>query len=168
MPDGWDSNEKKVGLAIRLARANVVKKTGGPFGAAVFTNRGRLVSVGVNCVLGQRSSVAHAEIMAIMLAQRTLGASRLDKKGEGGFVLASSAQPCAMCLGALVWSGVSSLAYGAPRADVEEMAGFDEGPYPDGWRRQLRLRGITVSGGVLRRRAVSVLRMYRQRGGVLY
>jgi tRNA(Arg) A34 adenosine deaminase TadA len=167
-PNGYDTDSKKMALAVNLSRRNVEQGTGGPFGAAVFTADGNLVSVGVNCVVAQRSSVMHAEIAAIMLAQRMLGMSRLEKTAHNKYVLATSAQPCAMCLGAVVWSGASALLFGARRADVESITGFDEGPLPLQWERALSSRGIRVRGGILRARASGVLRAYKELGGVLY
>ncbi|MDW8293704.1 MAG: nucleoside deaminase, partial [Anaerolineae bacterium] len=71
----------KVELAIRLAEENVRHGSGGPFGAAIFDERDRLVAVGVNRVLPSGISLAHAEIMAIGCAQRRLGRFRLDQGG---------------------------------------------------------------------------------------
>ncbi|MCK7474293.1 MAG: hypothetical protein MZV49_13640 [Rhodopseudomonas palustris] len=42
----------------------------------------------------------------------------------------TSSQPCLMCLGATLWSGVTRLTYGAAAADVTAILGFDEGPLP--------------------------------------
>jgi tRNA(Arg) A34 adenosine deaminase TadA len=167
-PKGYDADSKKMALAVHLSSKNVEQGTGGPFGAAVFTAAGDLVSVGVNCVVSQRSSVMHAEIAAIILAQRALGMSRLEKSARTKYVLATSAQPCAMCLGAVVWSGVSALLYAARRADVESITGFDEGPLPLQWEHALSSRGIRVRGGILRARAAGVLRAYKEQGGALY
>ncbi len=45
------SDEEKMRLAIFLARENVIRETGGPFGAVVFRELGHeLISVGVNSV----------------------------------------------------------------------------------------------------------------------
>ena len=71
----------RMALAIELARTNVARRTGGPFGAAVFNAEGRLVSVGVNRVEAQNCSVAHAETMALMLAQQRLQQFRLNQDG---------------------------------------------------------------------------------------
>jgi len=165
---GYDTDAKKMALAIRLAKKSVREKTGGPFGAAIFTAAGGLVSVGVNCVVAQSCSVAHAEIMAIMLAQRSLAEYRLGEKTAGKYILASSAQPCAMCFGALVWSGVTRLLFGALREDVERIVGFDEGPIDRGWKSELRRRGIVVKGEVSRKKACEVLWLYGAGDGALY
>ena len=57
-------DEAKVALAIELSRLNIESRSGGPFGAAVFGPDDRIVAVGVNRVLPQQCSLAHAETMA--------------------------------------------------------------------------------------------------------
>ena len=94
-------------FVLKLTLQNIEKKTGGPFGAAVFESEsGQLVSVGVNVVLKQGCSAAHAEMMAIMLAQQELGTHDLGITELPEFQLVTSGKMCAMCLGSVVWSGV--------------------------------------------------------------
>src|SRR5690606_33357058 len=62
--------ESQVALAIDLSARNVAEGSGGPFGAAIFDGEGRLLGVGVNRVVPQTCSVAHAEMMAFMTAQQ--------------------------------------------------------------------------------------------------
>lgn len=164
-PDDRD----KMALAVRLAALNVEHGLGGPFGAAVFeAEGGRLVAVGVNRVLEHQCSVAHAEVVAIMLAQATLGCHTLADGPAAPYVLATSAQPCAMCYGALGWSGIGRLLIGARREDVESITGFDEGPLPDDWVGGLERRGIAVVRDLLREEACAPLRRYRDAGGRVY
>jgi len=162
-------DDDKMALAIRLAALNVEHDLGGPFGAAVFEQgSGRLVAVGVNRVLEHRCSVAHAEMVAIMLAQATLGCHTLAGGPAGRYVLATSAQPCAMCYGALGWSGITRLLIGARREDVEAITGFDEGPLPEDWQAGLERRGIAVVRDLLRNEACTPLHRYRAAGGLVY
>ena len=163
----YGDDESRIALAIELARNNVDNATGGPFGAAVFTGNGRLVSVGVNRVLPQNCSVAHAEMMAYMLAQARTQRSRLNENGER-FVLATSAQPCCQCYGATFWAGIDELLIGARSADVEELTEFDEGPLPADWIGELERRGIAVRRDILREEARNVFLRYRELGGQPY
>lgn len=160
-------DDSRVALAIDLARRNVENASGGPFGAAVFSVDGRLVSVGVNRVLSQNCSVAHAEMMAYMLAQARLQRSRLNETGER-FVLATSAQPCCQCYGATFWAGIDELLIGARSEDVEELTEFDEGPLPADWIGELESRGIAVRRDILRDDARAVFLRYRELGGAAY
>ena len=93
--------------------------------------------------------------MAIMLAQQELATYDLE-----GATLATSAEPCAMCLGAIPWSGIKHVVYGATGDDVEAI-GFDEGLKPTGWKRKLADKGIVFKGPLLREQAVEVLELYR-------
>lgn len=157
------TDEERVGLAIELSRRNIEHGQGGPFGAAVFNAEGRVVSVGVNRVIPQTCSVAHAEMMAYMTAQQRLAVFRLNQDG-GRYTLATSAQPCCQCYGATVWAGVDELLIGARAADVEELTEFDEGPLPADWVGELERRGIAVRRDILRDEARGVLAAYGQTG----
>lgn len=158
---------QKVALAIRLARRNVAERSGGPFGSAIFDREDRVVAVGVNRVVPEACSLAHAETMALMAAQTRLRRHRLN--GDGGrFVLATSAQPCCQCYGACVWAGVDELLIGARAEDVMELSPFDEGPLPADWIGELERRGIAVRRDILREDAREVFRLYAQAGGTGY
>ncbi|HSN00885.1 MAG TPA: nucleoside deaminase [Rudaea sp.] len=163
----YTDDDAKVELAIRLALGNVENRGGGPFGAAVFTGEGRLVAVGVNRVIPQNCSAAHAEMMAFMLAQQRLQRYRLNEDGSR-FVLAASAQPCCQCYGATVWAGVDELLIGARSEDVEELSDFDEGPLPVDWIGELQKRGIAVHRDIRRDEARQVFVRYRELGGAAY
>ena len=153
-------------LAVALSEENVRQETGGPFGAIVVNEAsGELVSVGINLVTTAGLSMAHAEIVALSLAQKSVGEWNLSHPGH--LQLVSSCEPCAMCFGAVPWSGVKSLVCGARKKDAEA-AGFDEGDKPDGWVRSLQRRGIVVQCGVLRTEAAAVLASYRENGGAIY
>jgi tRNA(Arg) A34 adenosine deaminase TadA len=81
--------------------------------------------------------------------------------------LVSSTEPCAMCLGAIPWSGVRGLVCGARDEDARA-AGFDEGTKPANWAKALDERGIEVVRDVLRDEAREVLRSYVSGGGTIY
>ena len=101
-------DEKQMRFVLALTERNIREETGGPFGSAVFErDSGKLVSVGVNVVVRQNCSAAHAEMMALMLAQKELGHFDLGADGFPGHRLVTSGKMCAMCLGNVCWSGVS-------------------------------------------------------------
>lgn len=160
--------EARMAYVIGAARMNVERGDGGPFAAGVFErDAGRLVALGVNRVEASGLSIAHAEIMALSLAQRRCGTFDLSAPGLPPLELVTSAAPCAMCLGAVPWSGVVRLISGARGEDVEA-TGFDEGAKPADWRGALQSRGIEVISDVLRDEAVAVLRDYAAKGGEIY
>ncbi len=161
-------DEEKMALVIRLARDNVERGTGGPFGAAVFeVGSGRVVAAGVNSVTRLHNCVLHAEIMAIMLAQQRVGSFTLRAPGRPAYELVTSSEPCAMCLGATLYSGVSRLVMGAAREDAMAI-GFDEGPVFAESYAYLAGRGIVTVRDLRRAEAASVLRTYREGGGPIY
>jgi tRNA(Arg) A34 adenosine deaminase TadA len=164
----FDSVEAKMRLGIQLARRNIEHRTGGPFGAAIFEmNSGRLVSVGVNLVQPLNCSILHAEMVAIVLAQRAVGSYDLGGEGRPSHELVTSTEPCAMCLGAIPWSGVRRVVCGAAGEDACAI-GFDEGAKPTDWVGELHKREIAVVRGILREEATSVLQQYADLGGVIY
>lgn len=164
----YRTDEERIRLAIDVARRNVAELTGGPFGAAIFEEEsGRLVSVGMNLVVPNNNSVLHGEIVAFMMAEARLGSYTLGGQNVPSHTLATSCDPCAMCLGATLWSGVRRVICGAQREDAERLQ-FDEGPvFPESYA-YLADRGIDVVHGVCRDEAVAVLEMYLSRNGTVY
>jgi tRNA(Arg) A34 adenosine deaminase TadA len=159
---------ERMRLAIDMARRNVAAETGGPFGAAVFeAESGRLLAAGVNLVVVARCSILHAEVVALILAQQHLGRFDLGSEGLPAYELVTSAEPCAMCFGAVLWSGVRRLVCAAREEDVRAV-GFDEGPKPVDWPGELQRRGIAVVRDVCRAEAVTVLKDYAHGGGLVY
>jgi tRNA(Arg) A34 adenosine deaminase TadA len=161
-----DTDEQRMRLAIALSAENVKYHTGGPFGAIVVAEQGsRLLGVGVNLVTTLELSIAHAEMVAFSLAQSASGNWNLGASGDAQLV--TSCEPCAMCFGAVPWSGVSSMIWGAGKDDAEA-AGFDEGDKPGDWVQSLERRGIRTKGGILREEAAAVLARYAKRDGAIY
>jgi tRNA(Arg) A34 adenosine deaminase TadA len=162
----YRDDEARMRLAIALASENVQRGTGGPFGAVIVEEHtGRLVSVGMNQVVPRNNSVLHAEVVAFMMAHRQLGSYTLGAPGFPVHTLVSSCDPCAMCLGATLWSGVRRVVCGASREDAERVS-FDEGPvFPESYR-YLASRGIEIVHGVLREEAREVLERYARSGEI--
>jgi len=160
--------EERMELVIKLARLNIEHETGGPFGAGIFEcEGGRLISVGLNLVESSNCSVAHAEMVAIAVAQHVIGCYDLSSGKGVTYQLVTSTEPCAMCLGAIPWSGVRSVVCGARDEDARSI-GFDEGHKPPNWIRLLENSGISVVRDVLREKAKAVLLQYGSTGGLIY
>jgi tRNA(Arg) A34 adenosine deaminase TadA len=167
-PGPGAGDAERMAFAVALARRNVDEGTGGPFGAALWAGD-ELLAVGVNVVVASALSIAHAEVLALAGAQRRLGRPRInDDPAAGRVTLVTSAQPCAMCFGAVLWAGVDELVIGARGDDVEILAGFDEGPLPADWREALAARDIAVRTDVEREAARDVLARYAAEGGPRY
>ena len=162
------TDEEKMGLAIDLSRLNLEHASGGPFGAAVFEAKtGRLVAPGVNLVQHLGWAGAHAEMVAIAIAEKSLGQLDLGSDPEVVYELFSSTEPCSMCMGCITWSGIRRVVYGASDQDARAI-GFDEGVKAPDWIAQFRQRGIDVQQHVCRERAASVLFSYKKQGGLIY
>ena len=163
------SMETQMRFVLDLTERNIREKTGGPFGAAVFEQEsGKLVSVGVNVVVGQNCSAAHAEMMALMLAQKKIGHYDLGDARFPAHRLVTSGKMCAMCLGNVCWSGIKEVVSSAEPEDVERIAGFDEGPTPPDYNDQLKLRGINLVPELLREQGKEVLQLYVDLHGHVY
>lgn len=104
-------------LAIKLAYDNTKNKKGKPFGAVIVKN-GEIVAKGVNDVLETHDPTAHAELLAIREACRTLGTSDLSD-----CELYASGEPCPMCLSAIYWANLKHVYY-AYTSDEEEEYGL--------------------------------------------
>lgn len=164
----YRSDDEKMTLAIRVARENVERGTGGPFGAAIFEGEsGKLVSVGMNCVLRYNNCTLHGEMVAFMMAQQRVGSYTLKSPSLPVHELYTSCEPCAMCLGTTLWSGVQRVVYGATREDAT-ILNFEEGPvFPESYK-YLEDRGIEIVRQVMRNEARAVLELYRSKSGKIY
>jgi tRNA(Arg) A34 adenosine deaminase TadA len=168
----WDAvyrtDEDRMRLAIAVSRANVERGTGGPFGAAIFeSDSGRLVAVGMNSVVRLNNCTLHGEMVAFMMAQARVQSFTLNAPHLPAHELVTSCEPCAMCLGATLWSGVRRVVFAAGRDDAARLH-FDEGPvFPESYQ-YLEERGITIVRNLLRDEAVAVLEQYQAQSGTIY
>lgn len=154
LPDDEDRIRFVISLAITSTRYG-----GGPFGAAVFEDDGRLIAAGANLVLPGGSSMLHAEVVALLAAQAVLGQHTLHHE-DARREIVCSCDPCAMCIGAIHWAGVARLICAASHDDASS-AGFDEGPVDDSSFDYLARRGMVVRRGILTQQAAAVLHDYR-------
>ena len=162
----YASDAEKMALAIELSRQNVLRGTGGPFGTAIFDRAtGQLLGVGVNRVVPLTNSTLHGETVAIMTAERAVGHFSLAT--ASGRELFTSCEPCAMCLGAVLWSGVNRLVCAGVAAAARPI-GFDEGPVFAESYQYLQQAGIEVVRGFMQPEAKAVLDLYAQSGGQIY
>jgi tRNA(Arg) A34 adenosine deaminase TadA len=162
-------DEARMRWVIGLARTNFERDTGGPFAAAIFEeSTGRVVSIGVNRVVLGRCSSAHAEVMALSLAQQAIGGHDLGGPGQPPRQIVVNWAPCAMCCGAICWSGVRSVVIAGSGPEMEALTGFDEGPLHPQWPDELRRRGIAVRDGVLRAESLEAFRQFAASGRPVY
>lgn len=128
---------------LNKAKINV-EKGYGPFMAVIYDEEGNIISQASNSVVIDRCSNNHAEINALKLAEKFFDSYDLSKYNLSLYV---TAEPCMMCLGAILWSGIKKVYYSVSTKDVEEITGFDEGIKPN-WIEEFKNRGIEVIGEI--------------------
>lgn len=159
---------QRMQLVLNLVERTIDEQYGGPFAAAVFEQHsGLLIHAGINLVVPCHCSSAHAEIVALSFAQQQLRQAVLGQDDGKKYELYSSTEPCAMCLGAIPWSGVKRLSCAARDEDARQI-GFDEGCKPQPWQQGLQQRGIEVVTDLLRPQAVAQLQRYAASQGIIY
>jgi tRNA(Arg) A34 adenosine deaminase TadA len=162
------TDEDRMRLAVQLSRENVERKSGGPFGAImVESETGKLIAVGMYSVVRLHNCTLHGEMVAIMMAQERVKSFTLAAPGMPTHELVTSCEPCAMCLGTSLWSGVKRIVCGAGREDATRLR-FEEGPvFPQSYT-YLEERGVKIVRNVLREEARAVLEAYRASGQPIY
>jgi tRNA(Arg) A34 adenosine deaminase TadA len=161
--------EDRMREVIRFSRLNFERQTGGPFAAGIFEQKsGKIITIGVNRVVASNCSSAHAEVMGLSVAQQILKTYDLGGAGLAAHQLVVNWRPCAMCMGAMLWSGIRSLMIAGSGPELEQITGFDEGPVHPDWKNEITRRGIEVIDGVLNDEAIDVCRQFAASGQVVY
>ena len=143
--------------AIEIARKGI-ERGQSPFGCAI-ANGGHVIACQHNTVLSTPDCTAHAEINALREACQQTGQVHLN-----GAVVATTCEPCPMCIAALHWARVDVVYFGASIGDARD-AGFNELQVPA--RDVLHLGGSTVNvvGNVLREQCRQLFGQWLQREG---
>lgn len=136
----------------------------GPFVAAIYDDKNNLIVKVANSVVNDNCSNNHAEMMAIKKAQEILNTYDLSSYNLKLYV---TAEPCIMCIGGIMWSGIKEVYYGVPSKTVEKITGFDEGFKPN-WLNEFKKRGIIVYGNILPELGEKELKKYVQTGKNIY
>lgn len=139
-------------------------KGSGPFVAAIYNDKNELVVKVANSVVNEHCSNNHAEMNAIKAAESKLGTFDLAPYNLKLYV---TAEPCMMCIGGIMWSGIKEVYYGVPSKSVEKITGFDEGFKPN-WFEEFKKRGITVYGNIATDIGEEELRKYVNEGKNIY
>ena len=142
--------------AIEEARAGMRARQGGPFGALLADSEGRILAVAHNEVLGTQDCTMHAEVAALRKA------GRLDLRG---CTLYATGFPCVMCLGAILWSRLSTLYYCNDYA-MTAAAGFDDAAFMQDVGRVFHC--APSPAGEVELPNLSVRRLFLPEGAALY
>ncbi|MCR4688479.1 MAG: nucleoside deaminase, partial [Saccharofermentans sp.] len=107
--------------AIKEARSGILSGHGGPFGSVVVDKEGKIIGKGHNKVLASKDPTCHGEMEAIRDACKNLGTHDLT-----GCSIYTTAEPCPMCLGAILWSNMDKVFYGCNIKDTDEIGFRDD------------------------------------------
>ncbi len=149
MDNGWGGDAHWMRRALKEAREGA-EAGEVPIGCVIVGEGGQLLGRDHNRVEALQDATAHAEILAISAAARTLGSWRL--LGATAYV---TAEPCAMCMGAFHQARVDRVVYGAAepkfgacgsRLDLTQLEGLNH--------------TLRVEGGLLADEAAELLREF--------
>ncbi len=87
-----------------------------PFGALLVHN-GKVILIAENLVNTSHDFTAHAELGLVREAKKKFSKEVLKES-----ILYTSTEPCAMCAGAIVWSGINHVVYGSPTEILAELS----------------------------------------------
>lgn len=115
--------DKYMKKANELAKYSMDNNKGGCFGCVIVKN-GVIVGEGYNTVTSDNDPTCHGEINAIKNACKNLNTFNLT-----GCELYTSAYPCPMCLGAIMWANIKTVYYGATAEDTGNIGFRDDFMY---------------------------------------
>lgn len=136
----------------------------GPFAAAICDEKGKIIAQDNNSVLRDNCSICHAEINVIKKVQEKYHTYNLSPYNLSILI---TAEPCMMCLGAIMWSGIKNIYFGTPSSEVEQITGFDEG-YKPNWIKIFENKGIKIIGNICPDICKEVLIKYVSSGKIIY
>jgi len=158
--------ERATGIILSLQKElpAYIQKGHGPFLAAIFDEDGNLIAKEANSVVSEKCSHNHAEMNVIKKAEQVLKTYDLSHHNLSLYV---TSEPCMMCLGGIMWSGIRAVYYGVSSKQVEKITVFDKGFKPD-WLAEFKRRGITVYGEIGVDEGEKVLKEYVKNGHLVY
>lgn len=151
-------------IYMRIANENanngMQKQEGGPFGAVIVDKEGNIIANGNNRVLKEKDPTQHAEIVAIREACK-----RLDTYDLSNYIMYTSAEPCPMCLSAIIWSNIKKVYYACSKEDAGEIGFRDDIIYD-------YLKGknedLIKLGQIDREECIKTFEKYKKNGGIIY
>lgn len=121
--------DKYMSMAVEEAYEGIRNCHGGPFGSVIVKD-GKVVGKGHNRVLINKDATCHGEMEAIRDASKNLGTHDLS-----GATLYTTAAPCPMCKGAILWANIDKVYYGCTIDDTDKI-GFRDEIFYQKWNEQ--------------------------------
>ena len=171
--NGIVSNEKpdkdKISCAIKILTdlqkdISLSNDNSGPFVAAIYDENNNFITKCSNSVIKTNCSNNHAEINVIKSAEEIFANFDLSSYNLKLYV---TSEPCMMCLGAILASGIKEIYFGVPTKVVEKITGFDEGFKPN-WLCEFKKRGVIVYGNIEPEIGKQELKNYVKSGKKIY
>ena len=155
---------KKIILDLQKDIKEYTIKGFGPFVCAIYDNNNNLVVKTSNTVVNDNCSNNHAEMRAIKMAEEKYGTYDLSPYNLKMYI---TSEPCMMCIGGILWSGIKEVYYGVPSKRVEKITGFDEG-FKNNWFKEFKKRSIVVYGNIESETGEQALKNYVGNGNKIY
>ena len=147
-------------LAKENAEKGIEKGEGGPFGAVIVDKFGNIIANGNNKVLKEKDPTAHAEIVAIREAT-----IKLDTYDLSEYILYTSAEPCPMCLSAIIWANIKTVYYGCNKKDTEKIGFRDDMIYE---YLKGNKKGVLELKEIDRKECLETFNKYTEKNGIIY
>ena len=147
-------------LAKENAEKAIEKGEGGPFGAVIVDKFGNIIANGNNKVLKEKDPTAHAEIVAIREATKKLNTYDLSE-----YILYTSAEPCPMCLSAIIWANIKTVYYGCNKKDTEKIGFRDDMIYE---YLKGNKKGVLELKEIDRKECLETFNKYTEKNGIIY
>lgn len=151
---------KIMNVAKNMAMDTILSGKGGPFGAVIVDESGKIVGKGANEVIARKDPTAHAEVVAIRDACFNLGTYDLS-----GCVLYTSCEPCPMCLSALIWANIKKVYYGCNKKDAGSIGFRDDYIYD--YIKGKKNIGLSMKC-IDRDECLEVFDKYKDNNGIIY
>jgi Cytosine/adenosine deaminases len=147
--------------AIIESEKNLKTGDGGPFGAVIVRN-GKIIGRGHNEVIKNSDPTCHGEIQAIRDACKYLQTYDL-----AGCELYTSAMPCPMCLGAIIWANIKIVYYGNSAQDTAQIGFRDDFIYRfiEG---KCHNKEVLQLKQLLREEAINAFKKYQEQSMTIY
>jgi len=123
------THEEYMKVAIEEAYEGIRNRHGGPFGCVIVKD-GKIIGRGHNRVLLNNDCTCHGEMEAIRNASKNINSYDLKDA-----VLYTTAAPCPMCKGAILWANISKVYYGCNVDDTDKI-GFRDEVFYERWKKE--------------------------------
>ncbi len=147
-------------IALEKSIEGFKNKDGGPFGAVIIDENGKIVAKSNNKVLIKKDPTAHAEIETIREACKILGTYDLSN-----CILYTSCEPCPMCLSAIIWANIKEVYYGCKKEDAEEIGFRDNAIYEYLKDRNSKILSLKQ---IDRNECLKAFKEYKENNGIIY